>query len=97
MIEFQVRKTLLCHRVHSVALLNGLILASTLTTVLVAGCADTNDVRAPQGTARSTPTTVPVPVEPAAAEQRQLHEEAELALKSQRDTTQYRARPPLPR
>ena len=58
-----------------------LILASTLTTLLVAGCADTSDSRMPQDTAQPTPATTPLPA-PQAAE-------------TERDISQRRAHPPM--
>jgi len=64
-----------------------LILASTLATLLIAGCADTDDSRAPQGTTRHAPATTPLPVPQAADKQHQLREEAE------RDVSQPRSRP----
>ncbi|NIA01465.1 MAG: hypothetical protein GWP13_01650, partial [Planctomycetia bacterium] len=64
-----------------------LILASSLATLLVAGCADTDDSRAPQGITRHAPATTPLPAPRAADKQHQLREEAE------RDVSQPRSRP----
>ena len=72
-----------------------LILASTLATLLVAGCADTDDSRAPQGTTRHAPATTPLPAPQAADKQHQLREEAERVAKTGQDVAQYRARPPM--
>ena len=70
-----------------------LILASTLATLLVAGCADTDNSHAPQGTARRAPATTPLPAPQASDEQHQLREEAEPVAKTERDVSQSRARP----
>ena len=72
-----------------------LILASAMATLLVAGCADTDDSRTPQGTTRHAPATTPLPAPQAADEQRQLREEAERVVKTGQDVAQYRARPPM--
>lgn len=49
-----------------------LILASTLTTLIIAGCADTSNSQNPEGSARHTPTATPLP---ATEEQYRLHKE----------------------
>ena len=72
-----------------------LILASAMATLLVAGCADTDDSRTPQGTTRHAPATTPLPAPQAADKQRQLREEAERVAKTGQDVAQYRARPPM--
>ena len=72
-----------------------LILASAMATLLVAGCADTDDSRTPQGTTRHAPATTPLPAPQVADEQRQLREEAERVVKTGQDVAQYKARPPM--
>ncbi len=71
-----------------------LILASTLTTLVIAGCADTNNSRLPQGGFQPTLSSAPHPAPQAADEQLRLREESELAAKSERDVSQRRAIPP---
>ncbi len=71
-----------------------LILASTLTTLVIAGCADTNNSSVPQEIARPAPSSTSLPAPQTPDEQPRLREESELVAKSERDASQRRAIPP---
>ena len=71
-----------------------LILASTLTTLVIAGCADTNNSSVPQEITRPAPSSTPLPAPQTADAQPRLREESEVVANSERDVSQRRAIPP---
>jgi Ca-activated chloride channel family protein len=71
-----------------------LVLASTLTTLVIAGCADTNSPRLPQGAVQPSPSSSSAPAPQAPGEQQRILEANESVAKRERDASQRRAIPP---
>ena len=71
-----------------------LILASTLTTLVIAGCADSNNSRVPQGSAQPAPSSTPLPAPQTADERPRLREQSEVVANSEQHVSQHPAIPP---
>ena len=70
-----------------------LILASTLTTLVIAGCADTNNARVPEDIVQSTPSSPSAPVAQLPEEQELIPEATQPAAKRERNDSRRRTIP----
>jgi len=71
-----------------------LILASTLTTLVIAGCADTSHPPVPPESARPEASSMTLPTQQKPGEEHRLREQSELVTRSEQDASQRRAIPP---